>query len=522
MRVAQIEENGTACRPDLRHSRTGLRLWKGGGVLPDEFVPALRSALTRAAFTVDDVYALLGDDAHRALGRNQTVPALRATRGGSPLATLVRLFALQVPVDRAAADTALPGLVEPLVAAGMLAASGGEVRALVDVRPYGDESHDWWIVCDPTPGLDSAGQSVRAMDPEHVLGISEASSSLAQLTVRTPVDRALDIGTGCGVQALHLAQHAREVVATDVNPRALAMASLTARLNDLDVEVRDGSLFDPVAGETFDLIATNPPFVISPPGSEVLVYRDSGMPGDSVVRHLVENADSHLSDGGWCQILANWAHRAGTDWQDQVGEWLGGRPVDAWILQRELVDPAAYVEMWLADAGLATAPDYVQRYDAWLDWFAEERIEAIGFGWLSLRKTSATPVHRIEEWAGEIAPPVGPAIADWGRRTDLLRTLDDGALLDQAFRQAPDLVEETRGPVGAEHPETIVVRLQQGVRRARQVDTVEAGLVGASDGDLTSGQILDALGSLLDRDAHELRRIYAPSVRELVEDGFLT
>jgi SAM-dependent methyltransferase len=488
-------------------------------MLDPAHVDLLRTALTRADYTVDAVFGLIGEDAHRALGRNQTVPALRATRGGSDLATLVRLFALQVGVDRGRADSALPGLVEPLVAGGMLEVSGGEVRARVDVRPYGDEQHDWWIVCDPTPGLDGR---IAPMSNEYVLGISEASSSLAQLAIRQPVGRALDLGTGCGVQALHLAQHAERVVATDVNPRALAMARLTAQLNEIDLDVRDGSLFEPVVGETFDLIATNPPFVISPPGGEVLVYRDAGMPGDSVVRHLVENAATHLTDGGWCQILANWAHRGGTDWQHGLEEWFAGQPLDAWVLQRELVDPSEYVEMWLADAGLTASPDYVQRYDAWLDWFAETGIEAIGFGWLSLRRTAAAPVHRFEEWAGEIAPPVGPAVAAWGRRVDLLRDLDDDALLAQPFRQAADLVEETRGPVGAEHPEAIVLRLQQGVRRSRQVDTIEAGLVSASEGDLTAGQILDALASLLDRDAAELRRTYAGSVRQLADDGFLT
>jgi methylase of polypeptide subunit release factors len=490
---------------------------EGGGVLEAPYVQQLRTALTRADFTVDAVFALIGEEAHRALGRNQTTPARRATRDGSALATLVRLFALQVPVARGHADAALPGLVEPLGAAGLLALSGGEVRARVDVRPYGDEDHDWWIVCDPTPGLDGRAAP---MDSEYVLGISEASSSLAQLTIREPVGRALDLGTGCGVQALHLAQHAAEVIATDVNPRALAMARLTAELNGLDIDVRDGSLFEPVAGETFDLIATNPPFVISPPGSEVLVYRDSGMPGDSVVQHLVENAATHLADGGWCQILANWAHRDGVDWQSGLGEWFAGRPLDAWVLQRELVEPAEYVEMWLADAGLADAADYARRYDAWLDWFAETGIEAVGFGWLSMRRTEQAPVTRFEEWAGEIAPPVGPGVAAWGRRSDLLRELGDG-VLDHAFRQAPDLVEETRGPVGAEHPESIVLRLQQGIRRARQVDTVEAGLVGASEGDLTAGQILDALASLLDRDPADLRRTYAGSVRDLVAEGFL-
>jgi len=493
-------------------------------VIDARYVPQLRAALGRAGFTVDAVYALLGEEAHRALGRNQVVPALRATQGTGDLATLVRLFALQVPVDRRRADAALPDLVEPLAAADMMLVSGDEVRALVEIRPYGDESHDWWIACDPTPGLNpstSSGNGVCVMNPEHVLGISDASSSLAQLTVREPVGRALDLGTGCGVQALHLAQHADIVVATDVNPRALAMARLTAALNALDIDVRDGSLFDPVAGDTFDLIATNPPFVISPPGADVLVYRDSGMPGDSVVRHLVENAEAHLNDGGWCQILANWAHHDGRDWRADLEEWFDGSALDAWVLQRELIDPAAYVEMWLADAGLAGTPDYSRRYGAWLDWFAAERIDAVGFGWLSMRRTSATPVLRIEEWTGEIAPPIGPSVAGWGHRVDVLRNLDDSALLDRTWRHAPDLVEETRGPVGSEHPESIVLRLQQGIRRARQVDTVEAGLVSASDGDLTAGQIFDALAILLERDGQELRSTYAASVRDLVDGGFL-
>ncbi|MCW2800962.1 MAG: transferase, partial [Aeromicrobium sp.] len=292
-------------------------------------------------------------------------------------------------------------------------------------------------------------------------------------------------------------------------------------LNGLDIDVRDGSLFEPVAGETFDLIATNPPFVISPPGSDRLVYRDSGMPGDSVVRHLVENAEQHLNPGGWCQILANWAHHDGREWQADLKEWFADSALDAWVLQRELVDPAAYVEMWLADAGLATASDYSQRYDAWLDWFADEHIEAVGFGWLSMRRTDDTPVHRFEEWTGEIAPPIGPSVAGWAGRVDAMRGLDDLGVLDRAYRHAPDLVEETRGPVGAEHPESIVLRLQQGIRRTRQVDTVEAGLVSASEGDLTAGQILDALASLLERPADELRRTYAHSVRELAADGFL-
>ena len=129
---------------------------------------------------------------------------------------------------------------------GMLVASGGEVRAALDCRPYADDDHDWWVVSDLTPGLD--GQPIR-VDADHVLGVSPASTSLAQLTVREPVARALDLGTGCGVQALHLSGHADDVVATDVNPRALGVTAFNAALNEIRVDVRDGSLWEPVADE---------------------------------------------------------------------------------------------------------------------------------------------------------------------------------------------------------------------------------------------------------------------------------
>ena len=137
------------------------------------------------------------------------------------------------------------------------------MRARVDVRPYATEDLDLWVTSDLTPGLDGRPNRVA---PDHVLGISSAATSLAQLTVRDQVGRALDLGTGCGVQSLHLAAHARRVVATDVNAARAAADPVQRRAQRGGdrIEVREGSFFEPVAGERFDLVATNPPFVISP------------------------------------------------------------------------------------------------------------------------------------------------------------------------------------------------------------------------------------------------------------------
>jgi hypothetical protein len=492
----------------------------------------LRDALVAADFTYDGVAEALGSRAHDALARNETTPGLLRTAGGSPLETLVRLFLLQTPVPVADAEAALPGLVDRLAVAGLLEQSVGEVAARLDCRPYAtdDDAEPLWVVSDLTPGLDGGPQRVGG---DHVLGISPASTSLAQLTLREPVGSALDLGTGCGVQALHLAGHAQRVVATDVNARALSIARFNAALNGVAdvVDVRDGSFFEPVRDERFDLVATNPPFVISPATGERLVYRDSGLPGDRVVEDIVRTAPAHLNPGGWCQVLANWVITNGRPWDERLAEWLTPGH-DALVVQREVLDPAAYVELWLKDAGQHGAPDYVQRYDTWLSWFDEQGIEAVGFGWINLHARGSSAgaggarADRVEllSWPYDVEQPIAPAIRDWGLADP------DAVTLDARLVAREDVVQETVGPVGVEDPATLVLRQQRGLRRARTADTVEAALVGACDGELTVGQILDAVAQLLglgadgaDRGdgAAAVRASYLPVVRELVAEGFL-
>jgi protein-L-isoaspartate O-methyltransferase len=478
----------------------------------------LREALVSADFTVDAVRELLGDVADAALLRNETTPALARTAGDpGPLATLTRLFLLQTTVTAAAAEAALPDLVDRLAAEGVLDRSVGEVAARLDVRPYATEDTTLWVVSDLTPGLDGVAQQVGA---DHVLGISPASTSLAQLTLRAPVESSLDLGTGCGVQALHLAAHSGRVVATDVNQRALGVARFNAALNEVGdrVEVRAGSFFEPVRGERYDLIATNPPFVISPATGERLVYRDSGLPGDQVVEDIVRAAPDHLTERGWCQVLANWVVERDRPWDERLASWLTP-DVDALVVQRELVDPAAYVELWLKDSGHhpATGGDpaeYRRRYDTWLAWLDDQRVEAIGFGWVNLRN-GGSGRHELWDWPYDVEQPIAPAIADWADGISTDASADARLLLRE------DVVQETVGPAGAEDPATIVLRQQRGFRRARQADTVVAALVGACDGELAIGPLLDAVAQLLDHDPAETRATYLPVVRELVDEGFL-
>ncbi|MCL2541599.1 MAG: class I SAM-dependent methyltransferase [Nocardioidaceae bacterium] len=495
--------------------------------LGPDLAASLRSALEAADFTYDAVSELLGEAAHTALSRNETTPALRRTaRDGGPLATLIKLFLLQREVPHEDAERALPGLVDQMAAAGFLAQSVGEVAARLDCRPYaaeGPSSTDLWVVSDLTPGLDGTPTVVSG---DYVLGISQASSSLAQLTLRDDVHAALDLGTGCGVQAMHLAEHSDRVVATDVNQRALAMARFNAYLNEVDdkVEVRESSFFEGLQGERFDLIATNPPFVISPATGERLVYRDSGLPGDRVVEHIVRSAPEHLTDGGWCQVLANWVIDRDRPWDERLASWLP-EDCDAFVVQREVLDPASYVELWLKDSGHhpATGGDrrqYAERYDTWLSWLEHQGVGGIGFGWINLHRAGSAPGERrveLLEWPYDVEQPIAPAVGAWAGQVAAAAAVGPDSRL--VLRE--DVVQETQGAVGAEDPATIVLRQQRGFRRARQADTVVAAVVGASDGELTLGRILDAVAQILERDAASLREAYLPEVEDLVREGFL-
>ncbi|NMO38378.1 class I SAM-dependent methyltransferase [Streptomyces sp. GMY01] len=482
----------------------------------------LRDALLAASFTADGLLDLLGAPAYAALARSETVPALRATRGDTPLELLVRLFLLQQPVSHARVADVLP--VEECLETGWLVRAGqGELAATVDVRPYGGlDGEDWFIVSDLGCAVGGAG-GIGSREEGVVLGVGGASTTLAGITVRTPVGSALDVGTGSGIQALHAGRHATRVTATDVNPRALHITALTLALSGAPAaDLRQGSLFEPLReGETFDLIVSNPPFVISP-GAR-LTYRDGGMGGDDLCRTIVQQSGERLNEGGFAQFLANWQHVEGEDWQDRLRSWVP-RGCDAWIVQREVQDVTQYAELWLRDAGdhRDDPAEYQARYDAWLDEFEARKVKAVGFGWITLRRTdSAEPVITVEEWPHPVEQPLGDTVRAHFERVAYLRDHDDAALLDDYFRLAREIVQEQVGLPGAEDPEHVVLRQHRGMRRATTVDTVGAGFAGVCDGTLSAGRILDAIAQLVGEDPVLLRDRTPAQIRLLVEQGFL-
>lgn len=487
-----------------------------------DVVDRLGADLRSGGFDAVGVPELLGPAAHRALGRGEPAAALRATRDGSPLATLVRLFLLGATVDEAAAGRALPATGLPAaLAQGLLERDGSEVRAALDVRPHAADESEYLLVSD----LDS---DVRPgpVRPDHVLGLGSASITLARAIVREPVGSALDLGTGCGIQALHLAGHAGAVTGTDVNPRALALAAATARLNGQRWDLRDGSLFDPVAGRRFDLIVSNPPFVVGD-GRARFTYRDSGLPGDGVGRAIVEGARAHLSEGGTAQLLANWLVVGDADWRDRVGRWVATSGCDAWVVQREVADPAEYVGLWLADAGEdgrsggdraaagALAAD-------WLDWFAAHRVRGIGMGLITLRHNGSTaPSVTLDEITGEEI--TGAEVAAFLANRSWVEATDDARLLATRFELAPQVLLEQRALPGHDGWTTVfrMVTRPGGPGATLQLDEWSQALLAGCTGAVPLQILIELLASAHGVPAGALAAAVVPSVRVAVMRGLL-
>ena len=520
-------------------------------VVTPEQAASLRADLSESGWGVGAVATLLGEAADAALRREIRLPALRSVRAAlaagtdsSPVAVLTALFMLGEPVLATALDVALPrtGAAGAAVI-GLVGETdeAGYVRARVDLRPHEavDDAGEirWWVASD-------LGELVtgRALAPDHVLGIGGAGLTLAGLTPRTRVRSALDLGCGCGIQTLYLLRHAEHVVATDISERALAFTAFNAALAGVCVtggpdvgsgdgagrlELLQGSLLEPVAGRRFDLIASNPPFVLTPPavreaGLPLMEYRDAGGP---VLPVLVAGLGEHLEPGAAAVMLGNWEHRGADSWREAVATWIP-EGLDGWVIEREVQDPVEYATMWLRDGGLTPERD-AEGFDAalgaWIDDFEVRGVQGVGFGYLIVHRPlrPRDPWRLLEEVTTSGQGVLGHHVADVLESRERLASLDDDAVADLRPVLAPDVTEERHLIPGAAEPTVILLRQGGGLGRTIRASTAMAALAGVADGELSVGQIASAVVALTGEDAIGLRAEMVEATRHLITMGFL-
>lgn len=479
-----------------------------------DLVRRLRDVLVTAKYDAVKIGKALGTEGE-ILSRASDIPVqLRQLEQHGTFGALVRLLivGVDVPVEELA-PAVLPLTVDDLVRLRIVERQDGVARALVRIVP-----HD--------PLLITSDVRLRSGQPapaDHVPGVHRPSVTLANLTVRKPVRSFLDLGTGCGVEALLASTHAERVLATDVSPRAVNFAAFNAQLNlARNIEFRAGSWFDPIGDERFETIVCNPPYVISP--ASEYIYRDSGLVGDSVSEQVVRAIPAHLEEGGFATVAISWIADPDGDAAEPVKRWVRDSGCDAWLLHYRTDKPLETAAVWnQTESG--DPERYAKLIDTWLAYYRELGIRGIAYGSLVLRRRQAANWFRTDPLPpGRLKAASDHVLRVFGAHDLLAGASGDAVLLGERIRLVPmaTIEQRVRFADGTPRIEEMTLTLDEGVGFQAGMEGQVLSMLTQLDGRRTLREALaEAAGreGVSDVDAYE--RAALPVVRRMFEVGFL-
>jgi methylase of polypeptide subunit release factors len=489
-----------------------VTIYGGDGPTIDdpEGILLLRDAIVAAGYSPTSVGEALQTEVANGRESAELPLYLHLLQGGGALATLIKLFLLDVDVPRAEAEAALQGIpLERLEAMGVISVRNGQVLPLFELIP----TEPLLLGCD-------AFQEELAT-PDHVLGVSPSARVLSWLTVRREVERALDVGTGNGVQAILATRHTGHVTALDVNERALRFAKFNAILNGAPpIDFRAGDLFEPVAGEKFDLIVCNPPYVISPETG--LLYRDGGMRGDSFSERVVREMPAHLEQGGYGHVLVSWLHPEEADWTLPVRRWVEGNGCDCILLRYVASRPTDYAAAW--NRPIRNKPErYAAAIERWMTYFDEIGVETISWGCLIMRRRDGDNWFFPYDSHTDSITGSSRQLLRIAAAQDYLATAGDDTLLDDVFVVADEhrIDQRIRLRDGNEIVERNVLSLYKGLHFQVSIDASTERVLALLDGKHRLGDVLEKAAAETQVEGENFVINALPVIRRMIELGFV-
>jgi hypothetical protein len=472
----------------------------------------LRSFFSEAGYSEENLHKRLGHAELPSLRLRNVPRLLDRTREHDCLNTLLRWFWIGVPSEAAAVEGMLPAwFVDLALQCGLLRRESGRLVPEVLLVPM----EGLLVAADRTAKIEAA-------DPDFVLWPNPTTRLLSRFMIRRHSRATLDLGTGTGIIALSAAQHSDKVVATDLNPRAVAFAAFNARLNAVDnVESLFGDGYEPVAGRRFDLIVSNPPFFITP--STHYLFCDNPMELDGLCRRLVREAPAHLEEDGYFQMLCEWAQVTGQPWRERVAEWFQGTGCDAWVLKGHTDDPSEYAQERIRETSATTDRD-AELYDQYMAYYQQRKVEAIHKGLIAVRRRSGRNWVLIDEIERGPQEPFGDAVLLGFSARDFLEShasddqmlaakprLSPHARLEQVFQQGEDGWQRN----------SLTLRLVKGFPSSLGVQPLVAEFLGSCNGSHSLGQIIDELTAKVNAPPEQVRTECLKVIRSLVERGFV-
>jgi SAM-dependent methyltransferase len=314
-----------------------------------------------------------------------------------------------------------------------------------------------------------------------VMGIGTSTIKLGNSFPRRRFGRVLDLCCGAGVLAFLTAPHADAVVGVDRNPRALNYGRFGAGMNKFPhVEFRESDCYSAVAGEEFDAIVCNPPYVITPDRESY--YRDGGMGGDRFAEKVLREAPAHLREGGVAHVMCDVAAMEGKESDARLREWLEGSGCDVLALGARPMEVEAYARNWSKEE----RPEMMTRL--------RESLAGIGVtsvtNWLVVLRKRAGANWFVAEGA-EMNGYFGNQVERRLAAQDLLER-GDGEMGRARLRLAPEarLVSTMRAEGGRWSAEASKLLLAEGLVREVGLDGKTAALVAQLDGKRAVGDVL--------------------------------
>jgi SAM-dependent methyltransferase len=346
---------------------------------------------SRAVAPFAQLGALTPDPRHPALAKWH----LRHRR--EPSAYAMRMMSFCDPVTPAEAQEVLGDELplEALVEAGLLLVTDEGVVSVFVLELVAD----LYVLSDD---LSSGGDAV--------MGAAPSTKTLAGIArPRGRVGSALDLGCGAGTVALVLAQRCDRVLATDISERAVALTRVNAALNGMShIECRVGDLFEPVGGEAFDIVASQPPFLPRDEETGPTTFLFGGPRGDEISMRLLRGLRRAVAPQGTAFLLAEWPRIDGDAAVDERLAEALGPPANLGMLHLRLPDSS--IDEHCARYGTVEHPlgdaSYEQAVMRRRDHFERMRIRALQPmvtvirrdddqpGWISVAQVNGTGMSR--------------------------------------------------------------------------------------------------------------------------------
>ncbi len=444
----------------------------------------------------------------------RTLPReLARTSEPTPGNTLTRLFWLGLEQSREVITKVLPeDVLAILLESGVAEAVGPAIVPQVA----------FWPVAKFLIASDDYNTAFKKGRRDLVLWPNPTTNTLWRYAIRDRFGAVLDLGTGNGVIGLLAAINSSTVVATDLNPRAIEFARFNATLNGVtNIETLLGDCYEPVSGRAFDQILANPPFFITPRND--FLFCQNPLELDGLCRRLVKEAPAHLNEGGYFEMLCEWAEIEGQPWEERIAEWVEGTGCDVWVLHAGRQVPDIYAENYI----LQTVPDKSQdaeRFSEYMQYYRQCKLAAIHSGFIIMRRRSGGGRLRIEEMPAADTLDVGEAILDGFTAHDLLEACaEDEKLLAMRLRPSAD-ARLSRNYLPAKdgwHMDSI--RLWRDGAMPSQVDLepLVAEFFRQLDGKRTAGEAIQAMAGKSDAPFEKVRSESLGVLRRFIECGFV-